>query len=114
MTRCATTTSLFVLAGLIPCAPAHAQPLGTFRWQLRPYCNVVSLAVVQEHGLYRLEGTDDQCGNGRDLASVTGLAFPNPDGTIGFMIGMLAAQEPRYIVDGQVVQFGDRQAVESF
>ena len=39
---------------------------------------------------------------------------PGPDGTIGFMIGMLAAQEPRYIVDGQVVQFGDRQAVESF
>ena len=75
----------------MPCAPAHAQPLGTFRWQLRPYCNVVSLAVVQEHGLYRLEGTDDQCGNGRDLASVTGLAFPNPDGTIGFGVTIVTA-----------------------
>jgi len=90
MTR-VTTVSLIVLAGLMPCAPAHAQPLGTFRWQLRPYCNVVSLAVVQEHGLYRLEGTDDQCGNGRDFASVTGLAFPNPDGTIGFGVTIVTA-----------------------
>src|SRR5512134_804569 len=74
----------FVLTALAVATALHAQPLGTYRWQLRPYCNVVSLAVVQEHGLYRLEGTDDQCGNGRDLASVTGLAFPNPDGTLGF------------------------------
>ncbi|MCC7180967.1 MAG: hypothetical protein IT177_21490 [Acidobacteria bacterium] len=63
---------------------AGAQPLGTFRWQLQPYCNLIAMSVVQEGGVYRLEGTDDQCGNGRDLASVTGLAFLNPDGTIGF------------------------------
>ena len=82
---------IFVLAALAVATALHAQPLGTYRWQLRPYCNVVSLAVVQEHGLYRLEGTDDQCGNGRDLASVTGLAFLNPDGTIGFGVTIVTA-----------------------
>jgi hypothetical protein len=80
----------FALLGAVT-TPLEAQPLGTFRWQLRPYCNVVSLSVMQEGGLYRLEGTDDQCGNGRDLASVTGLAFPNPDGTIGFGVTIVTA-----------------------
>ena len=63
---------------------ANAQPLGTFRWQLQPFCNVITVAVTQNGAVYRLEGTDDQCGNGADAASVTGTAFPNPDGTIGF------------------------------
>ena len=61
-----------------------AQPLGTFRWQLRPFCNVVTVAVTQNGAIYRLEGTDDQCGNGADAAAVTGTAFPKPDATIGF------------------------------
>ncbi|MGD9906332.1 MAG: tail fiber domain-containing protein [Vicinamibacterales bacterium] len=61
-----------------------AQPIGTFRWQVRPFCNVVTVAVTQNGAIYRLEGTDDQCGGGADAASVTGTAFPNPDGTIGF------------------------------
>lgn len=60
-----------------------AQPLGTFRWQLQPYCNVVTVTVVQEGGQYHVNGTDDQCGTPR-RASVVGLAFPNPDGSIGF------------------------------
>lgn len=41
--------------------PATAQPLGTFRWQLQPYCNVLTLNVVQG-GVYTLDGTDDRCG----------------------------------------------------
>jgi hypothetical protein len=61
-----------------------AQPLGTFRWQLQPFCHVITVTVTHVGGVYRVEGTDDQCGAGRDLASVQGLAFPNPDGTIGF------------------------------
>lgn len=63
---------------------AAAQSLGTFRWQLQPYCNVITVTVTLAGGVYRLEGTDDQCGAGRDLAAVQGLAFPNPDGTVGF------------------------------
>ena len=75
----------FVLAILAASAGTSAgQTLGSFRWQLQPYCNVVTVTITQVAGVYRLEGTDDQCGGGRDLAAVQGLAFPNPDGTIGF------------------------------
>ncbi len=61
---------------------AMAQPVGTFRWQQQPYCNVLTLNVVQAGGVYHLDGYDDQCG-AQTLASVVGMAFPNPNGTIG-------------------------------
>ncbi|MBP7776265.1 MAG: tail fiber domain-containing protein [Acidobacteria bacterium] len=82
MTR--TTILLTTLVSLALPGDALTQSLGTFRWQFRPYCNVVTVTVTQVGAIYRLEGTDDQCGGGRDLAAVQGLAFPNPDGTIGF------------------------------
>ncbi len=72
-------------------AAVQAQPLGTFRWQLHPYCNVVTLAVTQNGGVYRLEGTDDQCGSGGVAGSVTGTAFPNPNGSIGFGLNIVGA-----------------------
>lgn len=56
-------------------APVGAQTLGTFRFQLQPYCNVVTLTIVQQGAQYQLTGTDDQCGAGP--RAVTG-AFPNP------------------------------------
>lgn len=62
---------------------ANAQPLGSFRWQQQPYCNVITVNLVQAGTIYHLDGTDDQCGSAT-LASVSGLAFPNPDGSIGF------------------------------
>ena len=80
-----------VVMSALAASVAWAQPLGTFRWQLQPYCNVVAVGVTQVGGVYRLEGTDDQCGGGRDLASVQGLAFPNPDGTIGFGMTVVTA-----------------------
>jgi hypothetical protein len=97
-----------VLAGvLVLCASfatgATAQPLGTFRWQLQPFCNVVTVAVTQNGAVYRLEGTDDQCGNGADAASVTGTAFPNPDGTIGFGLNVVTAPGGRPLhVDAEI------------
>lgn len=51
---------------------AEAQTIGTFRFQLRPYCNVVTLTVVQQGGQYQVDGFDDQCGSGP--APTTGLA----------------------------------------
>lgn len=63
-------------------AAAGAQPVGTFRWQLQPYCNVVTVAVTQVGAIYTLDGTDDQCG-AATRAAVVGTAFPNPDGSIG-------------------------------
>jgi hypothetical protein len=79
-----TTCAAGVAGWLVMAGLAEAQPLGTFRWQLQPFCNVVTLAVTQNGGVYRLEGTDDQCGAGADRASAIGMAFQNPDGTIGF------------------------------
>jgi hypothetical protein len=64
-------------------APAVAQSLGTFRWQQQPYCNVITVNVVQAGQVYQVDGFDDQCG-ASTRAAVAGLAFPNPNGTIGF------------------------------
>lgn len=73
-----------VLAALVMAVtPALAQPLGTFTWQLQPYCNVISANVTGVAGVYTLEGYDDQCG-AATRAPLTGVATPNPDGTIGF------------------------------
>ena len=68
--------------------PADAQPLGTFRWQLQPFCNVVTVTVTQNGGIYRLEGTDDRCGAAQ-AASVIGTAFQNPDGSIGMGLNIV-------------------------
>jgi len=69
---------LFVAAGEV-----QAQPLGSFTWQLQPYCNRVTVNVRQDGGVYTLDGTDDQCGAAQK-APVVGVAAPNPDGSIGF------------------------------
>jgi len=69
---------------------ADAQSLGTFRWQLQPYCNVVTLSVTQVGGIYRVEGTDDRCGAAQ-AASAIGTAFANPDGSIGIGLNIVAA-----------------------
>lgn len=68
---------------LLGVAPASSQPLGTFSWQLLPYCNVLTLTVSQVGGLFTMNGTDDQCGPPAAKASVSGLAFVNPSGSIG-------------------------------
>ena len=74
---------LLVVAGFVGLArPVAAQVIGTFRWQLLPHCNVVSLTVTQQGAQYLLDGTDDQCGAG--AAAVRGLGFLNPNGTVGF------------------------------
>jgi hypothetical protein len=79
-----------VVACLLSATRSEAQPLGTYRWQLQPYCNVLSLQIEQKGGIYVLEGTDDQCGASK--ASVTGLAFLNPSGQIG--MGLSAVTTP--------------------
>jgi hypothetical protein len=76
---------MIVVAALLAAMPhLEAQTaLGTFRWQLQPYCNVLTVTVVQQGGQYHVDGTDDLCGAGRQ-ASVVGRAFPNPVQSIGF------------------------------
>ena len=72
--------ALWPLLRAVP-GTVHAQSLGTFRWQLQPYCNIITVQVTQIGSVYRLEGTDDRCGAGADQSSVIGTAFQNPDGT---------------------------------
>lgn len=79
-----------ILAAALAISEAQAQSLGTFRWQLQPYCNVVAVNIVQNGAQYHLDGVDDQCGAPR-RASLVGLAFPNPDGTIGFGFTIVTA-----------------------
>ena len=79
-----------LLAMTLAPALVGAQSLGTFRWQLQPYCNIVTVVVTQVGSVYRLEGTDDRCGAGADQSSVIGTAFPNPDGTIGFGLNIVS------------------------
>jgi hypothetical protein len=50
---------LTVIIITVAATPVAAQSLGTFRWQLRPYCHVLTLAVTQNGAGYRVEGTDD-------------------------------------------------------
>ncbi|MEZ5418235.1 MAG: hypothetical protein R2708_12930 [Vicinamibacterales bacterium] len=59
------------------------QALGTFIWQLQPFCNRVTVQVTQAGGLYTAEGYDDQCG-APQRAPLVGTIAPNPDGSIGF------------------------------
>jgi hypothetical protein len=82
--------ALFIVGVLA--SAAAAQPLGTFRWQQQPYCNVLTINVVQTGAVYQLDGFDDQCGGAASRASVVGLAFLNPDQTIG--IGLTVVTTP--------------------
>lgn len=69
---------------------ATAQPLGAFRWQLLPYCNVLTLNVTAQGTVFTLDGYDDQCGAAQ-RASVVGTAFVNPDGTVGMGLNTVVA-----------------------
>jgi len=65
--------------------PAYAQVLGTFSWQTQPFCNVVSVTVIQQGGAYQLAGTDNLCGTG--TAPVTGTAALAGGGVVlGFTV----------------------------
>jgi hypothetical protein len=76
---------------LIVTGSAWAQPLGSFRWQQQPYCNILTLNVIGEGGNYTLDGTDDLCGAAQK-ASVSGVAYQNPDGSIGFGLTIVGPQ----------------------
>ena len=62
---------------------AQNTTIGTFRWQLQPFCNVITVTVTQSGAQYQIDGTDDMCGAPRAAATV-GRAFMNNDGSLGF------------------------------
>lgn len=81
---------LVVATVLAVTGPAAAQSLGTFRWQTEPFCNVLTLNVIQQGGVYTLDGFDDQCGTG-PRAAVSGTAVPNADGSVTFGVNLVMA-----------------------
>ncbi len=90
------------VAGLGAVERAVAQPLGTFTWQLQPYCNRVTAYVVVTPVGYTLQGYDSQCG-APQRAPVTGIAVPNPDGTISFGIDIITVPGGQPVhVDGRL------------
>jgi hypothetical protein len=69
-------------------ASASAQVLGTFTWQLQPYCNRVTATVTQSGGAFTVDGFDDQCG-GATRIPAGGMATINPDGTVSLSLTMV-------------------------
>jgi hypothetical protein len=67
-------------AVLLPLA-ADAQVLGTYRWRTEPYCNVLTLTVTAQGGVFVLTGFDESCA-GEPRRPVSGVAVPQADGTI--------------------------------
>ena len=80
---------LFVLAFTTLGRDAAAQSLGSFTWQLQPFCNRVTVSVRQDGAIYTLDGTDDRCG-AQQKAPLVGVAAPNLDGSIGFGLNIVA------------------------
>jgi hypothetical protein len=77
--------SLVLVSSGALAVPAGAQVLGTFRWQLAPHCNVLTLTVEQRAGGYRLDGTDAFCG-APVRAAASGTAHVNPNGSVSIAV----------------------------
>lgn len=77
---------LSTLAFALLSTSAGAQVVGTFKWQTQPYCNVVTLTLVQQGGMYQLTGVDDLCGGG--AAPVTGTAVVTGGVAMGFAVAL--------------------------
>ena len=75
--------SLLASGLVLSAGPLGAQSLGSFSWQLQPFCNNLTVNVTQQGALFTIDGYDDQCGAGQ-RALLVGVATQNPDGTIGF------------------------------
>ena len=87
--RAGAAAAAIMAGGLLGSTDAVAQPLGVFSWQLQPFCNIVTMNVTSSGGIYTLDGYDNQCG-AATRAAVAGVAFPNPDGTIGIGLTIVA------------------------
>lgn len=85
-TRSTNTIAAAAIALAVLAGAADAQTIGTFSWQTQPYCNVVTVQVIQQGPLYQLIGSDNLCGAG--TAPITGTAVPAGGGVA---LGMTAA-----------------------
>lgn len=93
---------IVLVTPLAAAALADAQSLGTYRWQLQPFCNVIVVDVTQQGSLYTLNGYDDQCAAAQ-RAPLVGVATPNPDGSIGFGLNVVTAPGGRGVqIDARI------------
>lgn len=73
------------------------ESLGTFTWQLVPFCNVLTLALAIDGPIVTLSGYDNGCG-AAERQAVIGSGYPNPNGTVGIGLTILSATaRPSYV-----------------
>lgn len=105
MSRSITVVARLVLAlvfVVVSSGVTGAQSLGVFRWRLDPFCNVVTLTITQDGGVFTLDGYDDQC-SFPQRAPISGTATLNPDGTVGFGFTIVTAPGGKAVhVDARV------------
>lgn len=82
--------ALVLSAILFAAAPAGAQTIGEFRWNLAPYGSVLRLTVTQQGNIFLLAGVEEQCGGNLSLP-VTGVAVPQASGQI--FLGLTSINE---------------------
>jgi hypothetical protein len=93
---------MYAAIGLLVCAmPLQAQSLGTFTWRLQPFCNVISVTITQVGSVFTVDGTDNRCG-ASPQAAVTGAAFFNPNGSIGFGLSVGARRAGAAAANGLI------------
>lgn len=80
---------LVIAGATIGTSSASAQVIGTFRWQTEPYCNVLTLTIAQNGGVFTLNGFDEPCG-GHPRLPAHGVAVPQPNGSITFGLSILS------------------------
>lgn len=85
-----TLSALALALFVVSVAPAGAQTIGTFQWQLQPYGSVLNLTVIQNGGVYELIGFESQCSN--LSLPVHGVGVPQANGTIFFGVTSINEQ----------------------
>ena len=98
----AAVISLLASGLVLAAGPLGAQSLGSFSWQLQPFCNNLTVNITQQGALFTVDGFDDQCG-GAQRAPLVGVATQNPDGSIGFGLHIVAVPGGRSVsVDARI------------
>jgi len=87
---------------LLAAPSASAQVLGSFAWQMQPYCNVVTLTLTSTPAGYTLDGIDDQCA-AANKASAVGVASFNAGGLVNVNLTVVTAPSGKAVHVAAVV-----------
>jgi len=81
-----------------------AQTIGTFHWRMEPYCNTLTLTVVQDAAGIRLQGVEDLCDPIYTPQPVEGSAILGSDGVA--RVGLNTGYPGGFTVEGNRVILG--------